>query len=242
MEDNLTILQDLGLSESEARAYLTLLKLGGAKPSLVAKEMGIQRTTVYAILRELAQKGFATVYFRQNHRFYYAQRPKRLSSLFEKKLDKFREILPALNATERQQNSAVGIRYLETKEELEYFYEEILDEYKNREYCIIGSAKGWEGIDPEFFIQYRKDRAQANIKTRLLLSADSQEINPEDKELLRDFRYLPAKYAFKSTMDIFDDKILIVGPEISSLAVVIEIPPMVDVFKGTFEALWDASQ
>lgn len=241
MKNNYTALKNLGLNDNEANAYLALLKLGGSKPSQVATEMGIGRTTVYAILKDLTQKGFATVYFRQNHRFYYAQKPNRLSILFENKLDKFRDIIPQLNAVERKEGALMGIRYLETKNELEHFYIEILEEYKNRDYCIISSAKGWEGIDPKFFIQFRKDRGKAKIRTRLLLSADSEEINPTEPKLLRDFRYLPPKYSFRSTIDIFDDKILIVGPELTALAAVIEIPPMVDVFKSIFEALWDVT-
>ena len=128
-----------------------------------------------------------------------------------------------------------------TKEELEDFYRGILTEYKNKEYRIISSAKGWEGIDPEFFIQYRKDRGRANIRTRLLLSADSKEINPTDAKLLREYRYLASKYKFRSSLDMFDDKVLVVSPDLTALAVVIEIPVMVDIFKSIFEALWDAT-
>ena len=113
-------------------------------------------------------------------------------------------------------------------------------EYKNKEYCIIGSAPAWEGINDEYFLQFRKNRAKENIKTRLLLSADSKTINPIDKSLLRDFKYLPEKYKFKSTIDIFNDKILIVSPELTSLAVVIAIPAMVDVFQSIFEIIWDS--
>ena len=239
--DELIAIKNLGLSEQEANAYLALLKLGGSKPSQVAKEMGIKRTTAYPILTTLAKKGFAVVYFRKNSRFYYAQKPKRVVSLLEKKLNRFTDLIPQLNAIERKHAEAIGLRYIETREELENFYQGILIEYKNRDYRIIGSAGGWEGIDPEFFIQYRKDRSRANIKTRLLLSADSKEINPTDPKLLREYRYLPPKHKFRSTIDTYDDKVLVVSPDLTALAVVIEIPAMVDIFKSIFEALWDAT-
>ena len=235
------VLQNLGLSDQEAGAYLALVKLGGCRPGQVAKEMGIKRTNAYPILQSLAKKGFAVVYFRKNSRFYYAQKPGRVTAIVQKKLDHFNDIIPSLNALERKQAQAIGLRYIETREELEDFYRQILVEYKSRDYRIISSAKGWEGIDPEFFIQYRKDRGRANIKTRLLLSADSKEINPGDPKLLRDYKYLGSKYKFSSSIDIYDDKILIVSPDLQALAVVLEIPPMVDVFKSIFEALWDCT-
>ena len=133
----------------------------------------------------------------------------------------------------------MGLRFIETKEELEKFYGLILKEYRHKEYHIIGDLHGWEDIDPEFFIQYRKDRSVAKIHTKLVVTHESQEDNPEDPTLLRSVRFLPKGYTFKSTIDIYRDRVLIVGPALSSLAVVIEIKAMVDVFESVFEILWD---
>jgi hypothetical protein len=41
-------------------------------------------------------------------------------------------------------------------------------------------------------------------------------------------------------MDVFDDKILIISPDLTSLAIVIAIPAMVDIFKSMFEIIWDS--
>lgn len=239
MEHSISTLKDLGLSEPEAQIYLALIKLGGSVASVVAKETGLKRTTAYPILKALANKGFVTIYFRKNKRFYYAEKPHRVINYFSKKLEAFEQIIPLMESLEKKQTQSLGLRFIETKEELENFYRDILIEYKNKQYCIIGSASGWEGVDPPFFIQFRKDRGNAKIKTRLLLTADSRTINPPESELLRDWRYLPEKYTFKSTIDIYDDKILVSTPELSSLAVVIAVPAMVDIFKSVFEILWD---
>lgn len=235
------ILMDLGLSEHETNAYLSLLRLGGSIASVVAKDMGVKRTTVYPILQTLTQKGFAMVYFRKNKRYFYAVKPNKLSGLFEKKLQTFNSIIPFLETLEKKEIQTLGLRFIETKEELKHFYNTVLEEYKNKQYCVIGSVPAWEGIDAEYFMQFRKNRAKNNIRTKLLLSADSKDTNPTEEELLRSFKYLPEKYRFKSTIDIFDDKILIISPEISSLAVVIAIPAMVDVFKSVFEIIWDST-
>lgn len=239
--ENTQTLMNLGLSQPEADAYLSLLRLGGSLASAVAKEMGVKRTTVYPILEALTQKGVATIYFRKNKRFYYATKPHKLSDLFEKKLQLFNNLVPFLETLEKKETQAIGLRFIETKAELKDLYDNILDEYKNKEYQIIGSASDWEGIDEAYFVQYRKRRAKNNIKTRLLLSAGSAKVNPTDVKLLRSFKYLPDKCNFKSTIDIFDDKILIVSPQISSLALVVAIPAMIDIFKSIFEIMWDAN-
>jgi sugar-specific transcriptional regulator TrmB len=241
MKINETLI-DLGLSSLEASAYLALLKLGGSTASSAAKEIGLKRTTVYPILKELASKGFVEVYLRKSKQYYYAQKPDRISDTFKNKLDAFNSAIPLIEALDKKQAKIFGLRFIETREELKSFYFGILEEYKNKKYYVIGNAGAWEALDTDFFIQYRKDRANQNIKTQILLSSDSKTTNPTDNKLLREFKYLPEKYKFKSTIDIYKDKILVVSPNISSLAVVIAIPAMVDVFKSMFEMLWEKSE
>ncbi len=64
-------------------------------------------------------------------------------------------------------------------------------------------------------------------------------MNVPEEVPLRTVKYLPQKYVFKSTLDIFDDQVLVVSPELTSLAVVISVPVMMDVFKNVFEMMWD---
>lgn len=229
-------LLDFGLTDSEADVYLTLFRLGGATASVTARESGMKRTTVYPILKALAEKGCILVYFRKHQHHYYAQKPDRLAGLFEKKLELFKSIVPLFESLEKKHTQTEGLRFIETKEELRQFYMDILEDHTY--YQVIGNAFTWKNIDPEFFDQYRVLRAKRGIKTVLLLSADSRESNPTSPDLLRECRYLPERYVFKSTLNIFNDKILVVSPESSSLAVVIAVPAMVDIFKSIFEILW----
>lgn len=238
---NINYLIDLGLSEDEASSYLILLKLGGSTASSVAKEIDIKRTTIYAILKSLVKKGFATVYFRKNTRFYYPQKPTKIVSLFKKKIESFNDIIPLLASIEKKQAQSLGLRFIETSDELKQFYNSILDEYKEKtpkEYYIIGNSDAWQEIIPDYFETYRKNRAKMKIKTKLLLSHNSKNA-PQDQNLLRECKYFSENYKFKSTIDIFDDKILIISPNLSSLAVVIAVPAMTDVFKSIFQMLWD---
>ncbi|MFA6424165.1 MAG: helix-turn-helix domain-containing protein [Candidatus Magasanikbacteria bacterium] len=236
--ENLNILKELGLDDQEASVYMALLKLGGSQASVVAKDVGIKRTTVYPVLQALAAKGMVNVYFRKNRHFYYAQKPNRVVGIFKKKIESFESIIPMLELVEKKQVMATGLRFIETVEELKQFYNGILDEYKGKQYLAIGNTAAWEGLEPEFFVNFRRQRAENKIKTKLLLTFNSVEINPIETSLLREWKYLPEKYKFQSTIDIFNDKILIVSPELSSLAVVIAVPAMTDIFKSVFEMLW----
>ncbi|OIO19158.1 MAG: hypothetical protein AUJ37_03780 [Candidatus Magasanikbacteria bacterium CG1_02_41_34] len=237
--ENIAILKQLGFTEPEVDIYLSLLQLGGSQASAVAKSTGVKRTTVYHTLKQMASKGYVHVYFRKNKRYFYAQKPNRLAALYSKKLDNLYAILPQLQSLEKKEMQTPGLRFIETLDELKEFYTGILYEYRDKQYVIIGSAQGWEGADSEWFHQYRIDRARNNIHTQLILTDESKLLNPEDPSLLRHVHYLSEQYSFKSTIDIFDDKILIVSSELSSMAVLIEIPVMRDVFKAVFDVMWN---
>ncbi len=234
--ENLT---ELGLSEQEARVYLASWELGSSDAASIAKKSGFQRTASYPILKKLVHQGFVSIFYKGTKRQYRAQQPEKLARTFSNRVQNFESIIPHLKSIEKQKVQTFGLQFIETKPELERFYRDVIDRYAGGEYYIIGSAPAWEGIDPEFFIQFRKSRAKAKIRTKLLLSAESKGMVVDNPSLLRKEKLLPSKYNFRSTIDIYPDQILIVSPELSALGVVIAVPPMVDIFKSVFEILWD---
>ena len=160
--------------------------------------------------------------------------------MYEHRLESLTNLVPVLEKLQGTQAKAYGVRFIQTKREFKSFYNEILDDYRDRSYYIIGNANAFINLDPDFILEFRKKRALRNIRTKLLLSHDSKlATGQDDPSLIREFKYLPEKYQFKSTIDIYDDKLLIIGPEVKALAVVIAIPPMVDVFRSIFEVLWE---
>jgi sugar-specific transcriptional regulator TrmB len=232
-------LVSLGLSKQEATVYLAIYTLGEATASQVAKEQGLKRTTVYPILKKLAGQGFINTYIKKSRQIYRAEKPDRVAKIYSGKLQHFVDRIPALKTLQKSSSPDFGLRFIETRQELERFYKDTIEEYRGKEYRSIGDVRGWESIDPEFFTWYRRARSRAKIKIRLLLTDDSRSTNPTERDLLRDFRYLPSEYQFRCSIDIYKDKILIVSPDLNSLAVVIAVPAMMDIFGSMFEMIWN---
>ena len=46
-------LRELGLGDEEINIYLILLKLGSSKATVLSKELGVARTTIYRFLSSL---------------------------------------------------------------------------------------------------------------------------------------------------------------------------------------------
>lgn len=240
MENTPEALKNLGLSDKEIAIYLVLLQNGNSNAPFLAKKIEIKRTTIYPILEKLVSQGLIKTYEQGKKKIFEAIKPERLSRLYERKIMSLNDIIPYLNSLSKEEHKVYGVRFIKSKQELKYFYDEILEEYKNKEYYIIGSAQSWINTDRKYFLNFRRKRANNNTKVKLLLSSDSQtEEGQNDASLLRSYKYLPEKYKFRSTIDIFKDKIAIVGPDVDALCVIIEVPAMTDVFRSIFEILWE---
>lgn len=231
-------LREIGLSEAESDLYRVLLKIGASPASAIAKEAGIKRTTAYSLLQTLKEKGFVGGYYKGRRQSFYAERPERVANRYEKRLQAFTEVIPQLVQTKGSQTETEGVYPITTVAELKNFYRDVLDEYKGKSYRIIGNSQAWEAIDPDFFQQFRHQRAKKKIKTKLLLDSRSEAINPKDPALLREWKYVPPAFHFDGVIDIFDDKVLLISSELRSLAVVIINPPMVSMFRTMFEIIW----
>ncbi len=240
-EKMLGVMKDMGISELETEVYVCLLKNGVSTASAIANQLGIKRTSIYPILERLIEQGLVNSYDQNSKKIFAATKPKKLILQYEKKLNSLMKIIPQLENLNKTGNGEIlGVKFIQTKKELESIYNDILIEYKNREYYIIGSSLTWLNINEDFFIEYRKKRAKNKTSVKLILTRDSENaVGQDDVSLLREYKYLPEKINFKSTIDIYDDKIIIIGPEVKALCAVIAIPPMVDVFRSVFEVLWE---
>lgn len=233
-------LKNLGLTAPESRCYLALSKLGAADAKQISADTQIKRTTVYALLENLAHKGFVQVNITGKRQLFSPVPARTVRLMYEKKLDHFNSLIPWLESLKTSSASPGGVRFMNTRKEVEQFYLAQIEKYKNKSYRIIGTERDWNKLNPEFLKRVHETLKQNKTRVQLLLSADTPKIaNRATQTRLRDVRYLPMQYTFRTTIDIFDDAILLVSPELSSVAVVIAIPAMIDVFSAVFTMLWD---
>ena len=64
-------LRKIGLTEEEINIYILLLRKGGSKATLLSKDLGVARTTVYRFLASLHDKGLVGENIQNNVKFFY---------------------------------------------------------------------------------------------------------------------------------------------------------------------------
>lgn len=78
-------LRDAGLTDGEISVYLALLKLGPSTNSPIAKQAGLQSSTVYYCLNSLLEKGFVSYIQRGNRKQFIPTSPENLVRVMEER-------------------------------------------------------------------------------------------------------------------------------------------------------------
>ncbi len=113
METLLETLQQYGLSEKEAKVYLTALSLGSAPASSIARNSHENRATVYTLIKELIKKGYMTELKRNSINYFSAVSPDVLNAQLETKYISFQQKLPELMALAEKIGNKPKVQFFE---------------------------------------------------------------------------------------------------------------------------------
>ena len=112
-------LQEIGLSEKEATVYLALLQVDSGSIQSIAKNTGINRTTVYPVLESLAKKGLVGEIQDGKKALYQAAATERLETfverqkvLLEEKSKRLKDIIPEIKGIQRKEGERPVINFL----------------------------------------------------------------------------------------------------------------------------------
>jgi len=166
--DTLEAMQNLGLSQKEAKVYLSLLDRGEASAYVIANRSGLKRPTVYVLLEELRRKGFVQKIPRAKKQLYRAEPPEEVFALASERLEVTRAALPKLRALQQGASKKVNVSYYEGLNGVEQGMEYKLKENAEKE--IVGFYAHVEGI-PEELIPYFKQYGETVKKYEIPIRA-----------------------------------------------------------------------
>src|SRR3990167_3803145 len=197
-------LLDLGVSKKEANVYLAILESGESDLSEIAKVAKIPRTSCYGIVEDLIAKNYVTFYVKRKKKYYLAE-----------------AVLPQLKALSSKNGVKPKIRFYDGEKGVKQILNEIIGESKN--FLAITSVDDAYKIIESFedFIQRRIERS-LRVKLLTNYSSLSLKLKEKDAEELRETRFVPERFHFKSANFIFGDKVAIVSLKKNLLGIIIE--------------------
>lgn len=249
---NKEIFQEIGLTKSEEKVYLSLLELGDSTRGGIVNESGIAGSKVYEILRKLQEKGLVAIYVKDKVTHFKPTDPRQILNYLEKKKEKIVEVerearmmIPMLiekfsSSTEEQE-----VELLSGVRGLEIIFREQVEELKKGETCYViggtwGTGEETEKRVQEFFEKIHLMRQEKGIKTKMLFNFEqrksTQELYSKRKYSNTETRYI--EHASPVAINVYKNKtiIIIFGRKISSIY--INSRDVANSFIEYFNLLW----
>lgn len=252
MREVVKLLKQLGLSTTETKLYLHGLQFAQANVAKLVKLAEVRRTTAYHALSTLVEKGLAAQ-SRQDGKLYYRMTPAgELSMLLDNRKQQLenqvKEIQRLMPQFPNPQLSAQALPEVVNYHGIEGVQSAV-------ERALRCDSQFWRIISPknnffrrssqEYIGYFKNMRAERGVRSKSLWESsvnDSKSIIKEDIAI-RQPRIMPQSMdgKFKSSIIIFDDKVLIISSYKERFATLITSGETANTFSLMFDAIWDVS-
>ena len=250
-------LQSLGFTEKESKLYITLLEIGPNPVSSIARKAGITRTTAYAALETLKEKGLVSAIEQGGIQQYAGVEPEKLEEYAkyqqtkaEENYQKIKDIIPELKSLTGDLVMAPKMKYYEGVEGIKTIYSDIIDVLKQlpKEERIKLSYSSAPIVTHElrrYLDEYIKVRKKNHIMIKGIFpeTKESREYQKKSKQHFAEVKIMPHDISLE-----FDTEISIYGNKISVMSLksdrlhgaIIESPEIASTYRAVFEITWRA--
>lgn len=240
-------LLEFGLSDKEAKIYISLLELEVATVQEVAKHSGINRSSAYVVIENLTRKGFVGISDDKKIRHYIAASPETLlhsaDGAAKKQIDiksGIQSILPELKALHKGNKRRPVLQIFEGENGIRELYADLFTT-PSKEIRTYANPFNIFNRFPDFAQWFDSERSRRGIKLFL--------INPATKEVINLHKYskpgepyesalIPEKdFKFYSDLAIYGDRVAFASPK-DDFGIIIENKDIADTLKNSFDLSW----
>lgn len=205
---NLEVLEEIGLSQNEAKIYETLVKIGTSSLNKISTESNVHRRNVYDSIDKLLKKGLVTEEFISGTRFVRAINPSRLLDIVKEKEAKVSSILPELQEKFEKKivkEEAVIYRGIEG---FKNYLKDILEE--EEPVYFIGAKAFWLDERLKYFVpKFDHERLKKKIHFKHIYDWEVKTMAPDILKLkLNEYKFFPKEYSSSIAIDIFGDHVV----------------------------------
>lgn len=230
-------LKAIGFGDKEATIYLTLLQIGSAPASKVAKELGMDRTTVYYILLRMLEQGLVNQTIKGRTKRFAATDPK---TLYEERIanaQRFSAILPALQAAHNQHKEELAVEVRQGNAGLRFLYKDSIS--RGGEVLGFGvDDSQYVDMDDTGLQQYYRDAKANGMKERIITYKGAFIVgNP-----LSEYRYVDKKFFQPTPIFVYKNTLGMITFVPRMYLIFIRSKELADAFRKHFELLWSIAK
>jgi len=224
------VLLNFGLTDSEIRIYLELLKIGISTANDIAKHTNTNRTFTYDRLKSLLNSGLISYVIKDNKKYFKAAEPSQLLSVLKEKEEQVQSILPELEKLQKTHSDGPKVDVFSSMKGIRTVLNLILKEKKD--VVIHGSILLFKKTMDSYYDIWNKIRIREKIKARILTN-ESVDVPFTEIELLS------KEEKSATTTFTFGNKIIIVMWSDIPVAILIESDEIAKENNLFFNSLWN---
>jgi len=235
----LEILEEMGLSHTEARVYLVLLESGSTLVGPIIKKANLHRATTYQILQRMREKGVVSSVVKGKKHYLSALDPARLLDLLKQREHRYQEILPALKslaaASKEPQEVTVYSGVKGVRSALDAMLEEL---GAGGAYYDFGVSGLFREVMGGYWDHWQRMKRKRKILSLVIFTSSLKK-----SKLLEDYygkaRFHPKEYASLTDTIIYKDTvILFIWTSKPPLAIVIKNKENARSYLNQFRLMW----
>jgi sugar-specific transcriptional regulator TrmB len=233
------ILTNIGLTDKEAKVYISLIETGTNIVSKIAEKARTNRVTTYDILEKLISKGFVSSFTKQRIKYFSATDPEIITSNFEQKTKALKDSVHEFKRL-KGETSHPRIQYFEGLDGIKAIYGDTLN--SKTEILNFSNSEEIRKYWPTYDKDYVSKRAKKKIFLKGIITADEagKKVKSEDPLYFREMRLIQKdKYNFTNEINIYDDKVAIISFADELIGMIIESKEIANTQRTIFQMVWE---
>ena len=237
------MLEEFGLTDTEEKIYLALLKLGESSASELIKKTNLHRTTVYDVLERLIGKGFVSYIIQNKVKSYSATNPSKFLDIAteektkaEKKQESAKKVIKEISLIKKSTKTKSIAQVFIGEKGQRTIMSDIIE--VGEDFMILGSEGTVKETLPMYVEQWATARRKKKIKAKIIANKGT---NPPVWKL-NEIKFISKEYQSPTITIIYGNKVAIFIDEEPFLIIVIESKKLSQSYKSYFNLLWTVAK
>jgi len=233
------MLEKFGLTQTEEKVYLALLKLGNSPAADVIKKTQLHRTTVYDVLERLISKGIVSYVVQNKIKSYSAVNPSKFLDIAsderkqaEEKQKLAKQVIEEINLIKQEAKAKSLAQVFVGVEGQKTIMQDIIDEGKD--FIEFASEGKFEDTLSAYTKQWAVQRRKKNIRAKLIFKKGADA--PIWK--MNQVKFIEEEYQSPTATIIYGNKVAIFIHEEPVLIILIESKQLAQSYRNYFKILW----
>jgi predicted transcriptional regulator len=232
-------LLELGLTENEAKVYLTMLRIGASPVSTIAEHSGLYRPYVYDTLKRLLEKGLASYVKKEGMRYYSAAKPAELKNMLGRKQEILEQVLPSLQTIAESFKQEAEVNVFQGRRIVRIIQKDVLNTLleKGGESLVFGvDEKKFMEIDEVIMKQFFAAMKRHGLRERVLVGEGEMYLPAARKTT--GYRFVPREFFNPQPTFIYGDKVAIILFTEPLYGIIIESKELAESYRRQFNLIW----